>query len=313
MGISTLTDLMDSATFTWPLIAALIGLVVGSFLNVVIHRLPRMLEAQWAQECAEFMAGSGSREDHAEGEPADRAPAREIAEEKSQPFNLMLPRSHCPQCQSPIAWKHNIPVLSYLALRGRCAHCGRAISLRYPAVELACAGLFYLCALRWGVSVTALAWCGFCAALLTLAMIDWDTTLLPDDITLPLMWLGLLAATLGWNPGLSPSDAVWGAALGYGSLWLVYRVFKRITGKEGMGYGDFKLLAAIGAWLGWSALLPVVLMASLLGAGVGLVLKWKGRLREGIYVPFGPFLAAAGLTALFWGPQAIFRTLGLAA
>lgn len=300
--MDALAGWLSRSTFTWPVAAALIGLVVGSFLNVVIHRLPRMLEDQWRRDCTEFMTNTGGAPDDAVSDPGDT----------SLPFNLMRPRSHCPQCQAPIAWKHNIPVLSYLVLRGRCAHCHRSISPRYPAVELACAGLFYLCAVRWGVSVTALAWSGFCAALLALAVIDWDTTLLPDDITLPLMWLGLLVATLGWNPGVNPSDAVWGAALGYGSLWLVYWVFKRITGKEGMGYGDFKLLAALGAWLGWAALLPVVLMASLLGAGVGLVLKWRGGLREGVYVPFGPFLAAAGFTALFWGPQIIFPSLGLA-
>lgn len=274
-----------------------LGLVVGSFLNVVIYRLPVMLERHWARDCAEFMADDAAL-------PA-KLPDAEL-------FNLMHPRSRCPQCLHPIAWYRNIPVLSYLTLRGLCSACQARISPRYPLVELACAGLFYLCVQRWGASATALAWSGFSAALLALALIDWDTTLLPDDITLPLMWAGLILAALQLSPGVSLNDAVWGAALGYVSLWSVYWVFKKLTGKEGMGYGDFKLLAALGAWFGWTALLPIVLMASLLGAVVGLLLKWRGSLREGGYVPFGPFLAAAGFTALFWGPQAILRSVGLA-
>lgn len=278
------------------LILAVLGLVVGSFLNVVIHRLPLMLERQWAHDCADFMA--------------DEAEATKPVPEA---FNLMRPPSHCPHCQHPIAWYRNIPVLSYLALGGKCSECRARISPRYPLVELVCAGLFYLCGARWGFSVEAAAWCGFSAALLVLALIDWDTTLLPDDITLPLMWAGLLFAALQWNPSASITDAVWGAALGYGSLWAVYQAFKAVTGKEGMGYGDFKLLAALGAWFGWTALLPIVLMASLLGAVVGLLLKWRGGLREGGFVPFGPFLAAAGFTALFWGPQATLRAVGLGA
>ncbi len=279
---------------------AVVGLVVGSFLNVVIHRLPIMLERQWIDECAEFMANSATP-----AEPSATGP-------DSVPFNLMWPGSQCPHCQQPIAWYRNIPVLSYLALRGRCSACRARISLRYPLVEVSSAALFYFCALRWGFSATTLAWCGFSAALLALAMIDWDTTLLPDDITLPLLWSGLIVAALQWNPGIDLADALWGSVWGYGGLWLVYWIFKGLTGKEGMGYGDFKLLAALGAWFGWTALLPLVLMASLLGAAAGLLLKWQGGLREGAYVPFGPFLAAAGFTSLFWGPQVILRTLGLA-
>lgn len=278
------------------MILATLGLVVGSFLSVVIYRLPLMLERQWAHDCEAFMAS-----------------AAEPTKPSAEAFNLIRPRSRCPDCQHPIAWHRNIPVLSYLALRGRCSACRARISLRYPIVELVCAGLFYGCGERWGFSATALAWSGFSAALLALALIDWDTTLLPDDITLPLMWSGLMLAAMQWNPGVSLVDAVWGATLGYVSLWSVYWVFKGLTGKEGMGYGDFKLLAALGAWFGWTALLPIVLMASLVGALVGLLLKWRGGLREGGYVPFGPFLAAAGFSALFWGPQAILRAVGLAA
>lgn len=286
---------MGSDFFLTPwLVFSLLGLVVGSFLNVLIHRLPLMLERQWARDCAEFMA------DDAKAIKPD-----------VEVFSLMRPASHCPHCQHPITWHRNVPVLSYLALRGRCSACQARISPRYPLVELACAGLFYFCGARWGFSVEAAAWCAFSAALLALAFIDADTTLLPDDITLPLMWMGLIFAVLQWNSGVSITDAVWGAALGYGSLWAVHKVFKAMTGKEGMGYGDFKLLAALGAWFGWTALLPIVLMASLLGAAVGLLLKWRGALREGGYVPFGPFLAAAGFTTLFWGPQAILRALGL--
>jgi leader peptidase (prepilin peptidase)/N-methyltransferase len=184
--------------------------------------------------------------------------------------------------------------------------------LRYPLVELLTAGLFYFCVVRWGGTTTALVWCGFCAAIVTLAMIDWDTTLLPDDITLPLVWSGLIVAALQWNPGVNLSDSVWGAVGGYLSLWSVYWGFKLITGKDGMGFGDFKLFAALGAWFGWAALVPIILMASVLGAVVGMGLKWSLKLREGGYVPFGPFLAIAGLTALFLGPQAILRWVGLA-
>ncbi len=277
-----------------PLLAGLIGLIIGSFLNVVIHRLPLMMEEQWAKECAEF-----SEKD------------AELDAETAPVLSLSQPRSRCPHCGHPIAWHENIPVVSYLFLRGQCSACGVKISLRYPLVELVMAGLFYFCVTRWGATFTAVVWCGFSAAVVTLAMIDWDTTLLPDDITLPLVWSGLIVAALQWNPSASLSDAVWGAVGGYLSLWGVYWAFKLITGKDGMGFGDFKLFAALGAWFGLNALLPIILMASVLGAVVGMGLKWSSKLREGGYVPFGPFLAIAGLTALFFGPQAILRWTGL--
>ena len=283
-----------------PMLAGLIGLIVGSFLNVVIHRLPLMMERQWARECAEF-----SRQDAASGEESNVEP------EAGPVFSLSQPRSRCPHCGHPIGWHENIPVLSYLFLRGKCSACSVGISLRYPLVELLTAGLFYFCVARWGGTVTAVVWCGFCAALVTLAMIDWDTTLLPDDITLPLVWGGLIAAALHWNIGISLGDALWGAVGGYLSLWVVYWAFKLLTGKDGMGYGDFKLFAALGAWFGWTALVPIILMASVLGAVVGVGLKWSSNLREGGYLPFGPFLAIAGLTALFFGPQSILRVMGL--
>jgi leader peptidase (prepilin peptidase)/N-methyltransferase len=265
-----------------------IGLLLGSFLNVVIYRLPKMLEAQWAAECAE-MSG--------------QAPAQ------AQPFNLMVPRSRCQQCGHQIRWYENIPLLSYLFLRGKCSGCGTGISLRYPLVELATGALFYWCIWHWGANVTGLLWCGFSGAIVALAFIDWDTTLLPDDITLPLLWAGLLAAALQWT-GVPLASAIWGAAAGYLSLWLIYWLFKLITGKEGMGYGDFKLFAALGAWFGWQALVPIILMASVIGAIVGIALKLSNGLRAGGYVPFGPFLAGAGLTAMVFGPQSILQVVG---
>lgn len=280
-----------------PLAAALLGLLgllVGSFLNVVIHRLPRMMELRWAAECAEL---------HRKPDDAQSAPAAE-------PFNLMVPRSRCPHCGHQIRWFENIPVVSYLALRGRCADCRAPISMRYPFIELLNAALFAWCGWRWGLGPTALAWCGFAAAVLSLAAIDWDTTLLPDDITLPLTWAGLCGAALGLT-GVGLTDALWGAVGGYLSLWLVYWGFKLATGKEGMGYGDFKLFAALGAWFGWTALIPMILMASVIGAVVGIAMKVFSQLREGGYVPFGPFLALAGLTALFFGPSSILAVLGL--
>ena len=270
-------------------VAGVFGLLVGSFLNVVIYRLPRMLERQWADECAE-LAGK---------EPAP-----------AEPFNLVAPRSRCRQCGHLIRWYENIPVLSWLALRGKCSSCGTRIGMRYPLVELATAVLFAWCVWTWGVTPSGIAWFGFCAAVLALALIDWDTTLLPDVITLPLLWAGLILAALRWTP-LPLPQALWGAVAGYLSLWAVTQAFKLATGRVGMGNGDFKLFAALGAWFGWQALIPIVLMASVIGAVIGIALKFASQLREGGYVPFGPFLAGAGLTALLFGPSAILQVLGL--
>jgi leader peptidase (prepilin peptidase) / N-methyltransferase len=273
-----------------------LGLLVGSFLNVVIHRLPKMMELHWAAECAEL-----NRDHHAVANTANDA---------AEPFNLMVPRSRCPQCGHQIRWFENIPLFSYLGLRGKCSQCEAPISMRYPAVELTCAALFAWCGWNWGAGWEALAWCGFSAAVLALACIDWDTTLLPDDITLPLLWAGLCAAGLKLTD-TAVSDALWGAVGGYLSLWLVYWAFKLTTGKEGIGYGDFKLFAALGAWFGWQALVPIILMASVIGAVIGIGIKFRGELREGGYVPFGPFLALAGLTAMIFGPSAILAVIGL--
>lgn len=271
-------------------IAGMLGLLIGSFLNVVVHRLPKMMERQWAAECAE-MSGT--------------PPATEEA-----PLNLMVPRSRCPHCGHSISWFENIPVASYLFLGGRCAGCKARISARYPVVEMATSALFFFCVWQWGANLTGAAWCAFSAVLLTLALIDWDTTLLPDDLTLPLLWMGLIAAALQWTPvGLHAS--LWGAVAGYLSLWSIYWAFKLITGKEGMGYGDFKLFAALGAWFGWQALIPMILLASVIGAVVGIAMKFSTGLREGGYVPFGPFLAGAGLMAMVFGPMALQKAVGL--
>ena len=270
-------------------IVGFLGLLVGSFLNVVIYRLPKMLERQWTAECAEMAATDL---------PADA------------PFNLMVPRSRCPHCSHQIRWYENIPVLSYLSLRGRCSACHAPIGLRYPLVELSIGALFFLCVWQWGANSTGLAWCAFSATLLALAMIDWDTTLLPDDLTLPLLWFGLVAAALQWT-AVGLNSALWGAVAGYLSLWSVYWAFKIITGKEGMGYGDFKLFAALGAWFGWQSLIPMILMASIIGAVVGIAMKFSTGLREGGYVPFGPFLAGAGLATLVAGPTAMRQFIGL--
>ncbi|APW43895.1 prepilin peptidase [Rhodoferax saidenbachensis] len=271
-------------------LAGILGLLIGSFLNVVIYRLPKMMERQWAAECAEL---SGKAQ-----EPEEAS------------FNLMLPRSRCPHCSRQIRWFENIPVISYLALRGKCASCKAPISPRYPLVEIATGALFFFCVWQWGATMTGVAWCVFAAALLALALIDWDTTLLPDDITLPLLWLGLVAASLRWIP-VDLNSALWGAIAGYLSLWSVYWAFKLVTGKEGMGYGDFKLFAALGVWFGWQTLIPMILLASVIGAVVGIAMKFASQLREGGYVPFGPFLAGAGLTALIGGPAPLRHFVGL--
>ncbi len=226
------------------------------------------------------------------------------------PFNLMVPRSRCQQCGHQIRWFENIPVASFMVLRGKCSNCGTPIGIRYPLVELATGALFAWCGWKWGITSAALVWCTFSAAIVALALIDWDTTLLPDDITLPLMWAGLIAAALNLIP-VTLSASLWGAVAGYLSLWVVYWAFKLVTGKEGMGFGDFKLFAALGAWFGWQALIPIILMASVIGAAVGLAMKFSAGLREGGYIPFGPFLAGAGLTAMIFGPQSILKVAGL--
>ncbi|MEO7116610.1 MAG: A24 family peptidase [Caldimonas sp.] len=270
--------------FLSPFVLALFGLCVGSFLNVVIHRVPLILERGWKMESADLLG---------------------VAHDETPAITLSTPRSRCPTCGHGIRWYENIPIASWLWLRARCSACRAPISVRYPFVELATAALFGLVGWHFGAQPVALVWCAFCAMLVALAGIDWDTTLLPDNITLPLLWAGVVVAALGWTIPLG--DAVWGAVAGYLSLWSVYWAFKLATGKEGMGFGDFKLLAALGAWLGWKMVLPIVLGASIIGAIVGIAMKMSSALREGRYVPFGPFLAGAGLVVLFAGQE---RVLG---
>lgn len=272
-----------------PATLAVLGLLVGSFLNVVVHRLPLILERGWKRDSAEMLG---------------------VSVELPAEIGIARPRSRCPKCGHQIRWYENIPVLSWLWLRGRCSACKTPISARYPVVELLTGVLFAATAWRFGAQPVTLLWCGFVAALVALAAIDWDTTLLPDGITLPLLWTGLVAAALGWTIPLS--TALWGAVAGYLSLWSVYWLFKLTTGKEGMGFGDFKLLAALGAWLGWSMIVPIVLGASVLGAVVGLVMKASGALREGRFVPFGPFLAGTGIVVMLAGSARVLEWLGWA-
>ena len=263
-------------------LAGLLGLLVGSFLNVVIHRLPAMLERQWAADCAEFT-----------GAP--------VPQPEPERFNLLVPRSRCPHCGHMIRWYENIPVASWLALRGKCSQCRARISARYPAVELLTAAFFALCGWRFGLGLQAAAWAAFAALLICLFLIDMDTQILPDDLNYLLLWAGLLAAAMGWTVPLA--SAVWGAAVGYVVFWSIFQLFKVATGKEGMGYGDFKLLAALGAWLGAEYLLAIVLLSSIVGAVIGVLLLAVGKLaNRDIPMPFGPYLAGAGLLALALGP-----------
>jgi leader peptidase (prepilin peptidase)/N-methyltransferase len=262
----------------WIFAAAVLGLAVGSFLNVVIHRLPKMMENEWALQCAELR----------NEEPPEQAR-----------YNLAVPRSACPHCGHRITAAENIPVVSWLALRGKCSACKAPISARYPLVEAANALLWVACVVHFGPSVPAVGAMFFTSSLLVLALIDFDTTLLPDDITLPLLWAGLLLNLPGIYTGLG--SAVVGAMAGYLSLWSVYWGFKLLTGKEGMGYGDFKLLAAMGAWLGWKMLPLLILLSSFVGALIGIALMILAKRGKDIPMPFGPYLAAAGVIALFWG------------
>jgi leader peptidase (prepilin peptidase)/N-methyltransferase len=271
------------------------GLCVGSFLNVVIHRLPRMMEAQWRAECESLFAEQGA----AQAATPDSAPAA---------YNLLTPGSRCPSCAAPIRAWQNIPVVSWMWLRGRCAACKAPISFRYPAVELAAGALAVFMAWRFGASAALLAALVFGWALLALTFIDLDTQLLPDDITLPLLWLGLLANAFGVFTDLR--SAVFGAVFGYLVLWLVYWGFKLLAKKEGMGYGDFKLLAALGAWTGWQVLPFVILVSAGTGAVIGGFLLWRSRSGAETRIPFGPYLALGGLAGLLYGRQAVVAWLG---
>ena len=277
---------LQSSPLTLGVAVVLAGLCVGSFLNVVIHRLPVMMEAEWKAECAVI--------EGREAPPAER-------------FNLFTPPSRCPACKAPVRPWQNIPVVSWLALRGKCASCATPISMRYPMVEVLGGALAALMAWRFGYSAALAAALVYAWALLALTFIDYDTQLLPDDITLPLLWLGLLANTAGLFTDIT--SAVLGGAAGYLVLWLVYWAFKLIARKEGMGYGDFKLLAAIGAWTGWQVLPFVIVLSAGLGAVIGSVALALSKRDAGSRIPFGPFLALGGIGALVWGPQAIHAWL----
>jgi leader peptidase (prepilin peptidase)/N-methyltransferase len=276
--MTPLFQLLQSSPLVFIIMCGVLGLMVGSFLNVVIHRLPKMMELSWQQQCAEL---------HGE-EPVQR-----------QPYNLVIPRSTCPRCNHSISAWENIPIISYILLRGNCKACGAAISPRYPIVEAFSGILCAYAAWHFGFGWTAVGALLLIWALLALTAIDIDTQLLPDDITLPLLWTGLLFNLFGVFTNLT--SAVLGATIGYLTLWSVYWLFKLVTGKEGMGYGDFKLLAALGAWLGWQMLPLIILLSSLVGAVVGITLIVALKHGRNIPIPFGPYLAGGGLIALFWG------------
>lgn len=286
-------ELLETSTPYLILTLIITGLIVGSFLNVVIHRLPVMMERQWQQESEAIL--------HPEKEP-----------EPQERYNLVLPVSTCPSCGHKIRPWENIPVLSYLLLKGRCSSCKTSISPRYPTIEALTALMTLLIGLSFGVTVQTLAFCFLGWCLLALTMIDLDTQLLPDTITLPLLWAGLIANSFGLVVGLN--EALWGAVAGYLALWSVYWIFKLVTGKEGMGYGDFKLLAALGTWLGWTKLPLIILLSSLVGTLAAITLILLKKQERSNPIPFGPYLAAAGFIALVWGDpliQAYLRFSGL--
>ncbi len=290
-------DILRVSPWLFVLSAGVLGLAVGSFLNVVIYRLPRMMQRDWQAQCRQLL----------------ELPAkvnRHLPSERAEPFNLVVPRSRCPHCGHRITALENIPLLSYLALRGRCSACGARISPRYPAVELLTALLSAAVAAHFGLGWTLLPALILTWALIALAFIDLEHQLLPDSITLPLLWGGLLLSLAGVF--VDSRSAIIGAAAGYLALWTVYWLFKLATGKEGMGQGDFKLLAMLGAWLGWQALPVVILLSSLVGAAVGIsMVLFLGR-DKNIPIPFGPYLAAAAWLALIWGKELTAAYLHLA-
>jgi leader peptidase (prepilin peptidase)/N-methyltransferase len=272
-------EFFNQRTWAFSLFIIFIGLSVGSFLNVVIFRLPKMMERQWHHDCLELQG--------------------EAVESDEKAFNLNHPPSHCPACGHHIKPWENIPILSWLLLRGRCSKCGTSISLRYPTIEALTAALSILVALHFGVTWQVAAALLLTWALIALSLIDFDVQLLPDSITLPFLWIGLLLSLFGLFT--DPRSAIIGAMLGYLSLWSVYQLFKRLTGKEGMGYGDFKLLAMLGAWLGWQYLPQIIMLSALVGAVVGVSLILLRGHDKNIPIPFGPYLAAAGWISLLWG------------
>lgn len=276
----TLIDYMASHVLAFVVVAGLLGLVIGSFLNVVIHRLPQMMERDWLRQCREML------------EPEKPQPDQPV-------FNLVLPHSHCPHCQTEIKAWQNLPLISYALLRGRCGACQQRISPRYPLVELLTGVLSMVVAWHYGFGWPAAGVLLVTWALIALSLIDADTQLLPDSIVLPMLWLGLIANSFGLLTDMH--SALWGAIAGYLSLWSVYWLFKLITGKEGMGYGDFKLLAMLGAWGGWQVLPLTILLSSLVGAILGIIILKSRGAAHSTPLPFGPYLAIAGWIAIIWG------------
>lgn len=275
----TILGYLASSPTAFILTMGFFGLLVGSFLNVVVYRLPHIMERDWHSQCRELL----------------ELPAEPLAD----PFSLVRPRSRCPQCNHAIRWYENVPILSYIFLRGQCSACLANISIRYPLVEFTAATLAALAAWYFGFGITAILATLLSWSLLTLGLIDYDTRLLPDDITLPFLWLGIAVNIFGVFTPLE--SAVLGAILGYGVLWSVFQVFRLLTGKEGMGFGDFKLLAMLGAWLGWQQLPLIIILASFAGAIVGISLIIFGGRERSQAIPFGPYLAIAGWIALYWG------------
>ncbi|MEH6649354.1 MAG: A24 family peptidase [Motiliproteus sp.] len=296
----TIFDVLSGQPLFYIALITIIGLLVGSFLNVVIYRLPVMMEREWSQQCRELLAVDDTltTADVVAETAIDSTTDNTI--NNTEPFNLAVPRSRCPNCNHQILASENIPVISWLFLKGRCSNCAHPIPKRYPLVELATGLISALIAFQFGFTplmlmVLLLTW-----VLIALTMIDFDHQLLPDSLTLPLLWLGLIINSFGLITDLQ--SALWGAVIGYLVLWSIYWLFKLVTGKEGMGYGDFKLLAALGAWMGWQSLPLIILLSSVVGAALGILLiVLKGRDHQQP-MPFGPFLAIAGWITLLWGP-----------
>ena len=284
-------DLLSASPGFLLTVCIILGLLVGSFLNVVVYRLPIMLQRDWRAQCCDYL------------EIENPTPDNNESSAKFEVFNLQKPDSHCPLCNHKIRAWENVPVLSYLFLGGKCSSCKTKISIRYPAVELVSGVLSGLVAIYFGATWLTLALLFFTWSLIALTLIDFDHQLLPDNITLPLIWLGLLVNTLDLGFGVTLRDAVIGAIAGYLVLWAFYWAFKLATGKEGMGYGDFKLLSALGAWMGWQSLLPTIILSSLVGAVIGIgMIVLRGR-DKSAPMPFGPFLAGTGFIMIIWGPQ----------
>lgn len=284
-------DLLASNIALFVACSSVIGLFIGSFLNVVIVRLPIMLERGWKAECHQLLELAGE----------DKIPPGK--------FNLLVPRSHCPKCKAPIGSFENIPVISYVLKKGKCQHCGNSISIQYPLIEIITAIMTGYAAFKFGFTWQSAAAILLVWGLITLTVIDFKTTLLPDNITLPFLWLGIVVNY--FELFCSLEDSVLGAIFGYMSLWTVFQIFKIITGKEGMGYGDFKLLALLGAWLGWQYIVPIILISSVVGSIIGITLLLTRALKRDMPIPFGPYLALAGMICLFWGEtvKSIFNYL----